>query len=456
MSSLVGIMSMAVRALLAEQGALDATANNISNLNTPGYSRQRPILVEGDPVREASLTFGSGVVLEKVESVRDPILEIRIHSEEQQQSRLDALVSGLSQTELMFSGSAGDIGDSLAKFFNSLQQLSTDPTNIPLRQSVITAANNLASSFRTVVQNVQLQRTNLDLSVVQTVREVNSVTEQIAELNAQITNLENLHQDASAFVDRRNVLIGQLSQLLDVSVIQSDNTITLTTSNGTALVAGQRAFQLDTQADVSGVQHIFAEGTDITANIFRGRLAGLVELRDQKLPNVVSDLDTLAAGLASRINTVHRAGYDLNGIGGGDLFTPPPAGITGAAAGLRVQISDPTLLAASSDLSPGSNGNLAQLLAVRDQAVAAGQSPTEFYATAVFKIGNDVATNSAAQDASSLILQQLENQRSSISGVSLDEEAANLLRYQRAFEAAARVVSTISEVMDTAVNLGRY
>jgi flagellar hook-associated protein 1 FlgK len=164
MSSLVGIMSMAVRALLAEQGALDATANNISNLNTPGYSRQRPVLAEGDPVREASLTFGSGVVLEKVESVRDPILEIRIHSEEQQQSHLDALVSGLSQTELMFSGNTGDIGDSLSKFFNSLQQLSTDPTNVPLRQSVITAANNLASAFRTVVQNVQLQRTNLDLS----------------------------------------------------------------------------------------------------------------------------------------------------------------------------------------------------------------------------------------------------------------------------------------------------
>jgi flagellar hook-associated protein 1 FlgK len=96
------------------------------------------------------------------------------------------------------------------------------------------------------------------------------------------------------------------------------------------------------------------------------------------------------------------------------------------------------------------------LLALRNQPVAAGQSATDYYANMVFKVGNDVATNSAAQDASSLILQQLENQRSSVSGVSLDEEAANLLRYQRAFEAAARVVSTISEVMDTAVNLGRY
>ncbi len=455
MSSLMGIMSMAVRALLAEQGALDATSNNISNLNTPGYSRQRPVLQEGDPVREGSLTFGSGVVLKEVESVRNPILEIRIHAEQQQQSYLETLATGLSQTELMFTGS-GDIGDAISKFFSSVQQLSTDPTSIPLRQGVLTAANNLASTFRTVVRNIQQQRSNLDLGVVQAVREINSITKQIAQLNVQITSLENVHQDASAFVDRRDVLIGQLSELTDVSVIRSDNSITLTTSHGTALVAGERAFQLETQIDASGSQHIYAEGQDITATFLGGTLAGLIEMRDQKLPSVLSGLDVLAAGLATAVNTVHRGGYDLNGVAGTDLFVPPPAGIQGAAGGLQVQISEPAGLAASSDQSAGSNGNLTLLLGIRNQAVVSGQTPLDFYANTVFTIGNDVATTSAAEEASSLILQQLQNQRSSISGVSLDEEAANLLRYQRAFEASARVVSTISEVLDVAVNLGRY
>ncbi len=455
MSSLMGIMSMAVRALLAEQGALDATSNNISNLNTPGYSRQRPVLQEGDPVREGSLTFGSGVVLKEVESVRNPILEIRIHAEQQQQSYLETLATGLSQTELMFTGS-GDIGDAISKFFSSVQQLSTDPTSIPLRQGVLTAANNLASTFRTVVRNIQQQRSNLDLGVVQAVREINSITKQIAQLNVQITSLENVHQDASAFVDRRDVLIGQLSELTDVSVIRSDNSITLTTSHGTALVAGERAFQLETQIDASGSQHIYAEGQDITATFLGGTLAGLIEMRDQKLPSVLSGLDVLAAGLATAVNTVHRGGYDLNGVAGTDLFVPPPAGIQGAAGGLQVQISEPAWLAASSDQSAGSNGNLTLLLGIRNQAVVSGQTPLDFYANTVFTIGNDVATTSAAEEASSLILQQLQNQRSSISGVSLDEEAANLLRYQRAFEASARVVSTISEVLDVAVNLGRY
>jgi flagellar hook-associated protein 1 len=185
-------------------------------------------------------------------------------------------------------------------------------------------------------------------------------------------------------------------------------------------------------------------------------LAGLIEMRDQKLPALLADLDTLAAGVASSFNSAHRGGYDLSGTAGGDFFVPPPAGTQGAAGSFAVQISDPRLLAASSDRSPGSNGNLALLLALRTQSVAAGQSPSDFYANIVFKVGNEVANSSAAQDASNLILQQLQNQRSSISGVSLDEEAANLLRYQTAFEAAARVVSTISEVMDTAVNLGRY
>jgi flagellar hook-associated protein 1 len=456
MASLVGIMSMAVRALLAEQGALDATSNNISNLNTPGYSRQRPVFVQADPVTQGSLTFGNGVALEKLESLRDPILELRIHAEEQQKSHLDALVTGMSQVEVMFSGSSGDIGDRLSKFFNSIQQLSTDPTSVPLRQAVLTAAGNLASAFQTVVHNIQQQRSNLDLSVTQSVRAVNSITEQIAQLNLQIENMENLHQDASAFLDRRNVLMGQLSELLDVSVIRSDNGITLTTSNGTALVAGSRAFPLDTQTDSSGFQHIFAQGNDITAGIIDGRLAGLLEMRDQKLPALLADLDTLAAGVASSFNSGHRGGYDLSGTAGGDFFVPPPAGTQGAAGSFAVQISDPRLLAASSDQSPGSNGNLALLLALRTQSVAAGQSPTDFYANIVFKVGNEVANSSAAQDASNLILQQLQNQRSSVSGVSLDEEAANLLRYQTAFEAAARVVSTISEVMDTAVNLGRY
>jgi flagellar hook-associated protein 1 FlgK len=456
MPDLTTALSIAVRSMLANQGALETTTNNISNANTPGYSRQRAIFVESDPLVVGRLTFGTGVDLERIESVRNPVLDLRIAAETQREGKLDAVVTGMQQVEPMFSGTGGDIADDLSKFFNSLNQLATAPASIPMRQAVLTAADNLANSFRTIAGNLQRQQSNVDLDIGQSIAQINTLTAQIAKLNSEIQSLENIHQDASAFVDQRTEAIRELSGLIDVSVIPTDSGITLTTASGTALAAGAQSFELKTQLGSSGMQHILAAGTDITASLSGGRLAGQLQLRDNSIPSVMSDLDTLAAGLITNLNAAHHAGFDLNGIGGTDLFVAPAVSGVGAAAGMTLNISDPALIAASSDGASGSNGNIAKLTAVRTQAIAGGQNPFDFYANVVFKVGNEVATNSAEQDASNLILQQLQSQRASVSGVSLDEEAANLIRYQKAFEAAARVVTTINELLDAAVNLGRY
>ncbi len=456
MSSLFGTMSIAISGLLAEQGALDITANNVANANTPGFSRQRPVFIEGNAVAQSSLTFGSGVVLESVQSLRDPVLELRLNEETQQHSRLDTMVTALQQIEVMFSGSSGDLGTQITKFFGSLEQLSTNAASVSARQGVLSAAGNLATSFRTTVNHLQAQRSNLDLGVGQMVDQVNLLTTQIAVLNGEISQMENLHQDAGTFIDQRTNLIRQLSELTDVSVVKSDNSITVTTSSGYALVAGERSFAMSSQRDFSGVQHIFSHDSDITTQLTGGSLAGVLAIRDQKIPGLLADLDTLASGLATAVNSAHRMGTDLAGGAGGDFFAAPPAGGLGAAANLSVLITDPSKIAASSDGSPGSNGNLAEMLAVQTQTVAGGQSPTNFYADLVFRIGSDVANGSAERDASDLILRQLEDQRSSLSGVSMDEEAANLIRYERAYEAAARIITTIDEITQTAIQLGRY
>jgi flagellar hook-associated protein 1 FlgK len=457
MSGLFGSLSIAVGALLAEQTAQEVTANNVANSNTPGYSRQRPDFVTKDPLVLGNLVLGTGVLLQKIESLRDPILELRIHEETQQQGSLDAFVSAMQQVEVMFNNqSSGDLGQLFSNFFASLQQLSTDPGSTALRQGVLTTAGNLASGFHTLNNNLQNQRSNLDLNVVQAVTQVNTLTAQIAQLNGQIAGLENVGKEANTFIDQRNELINQLSQLVDVSAIQSDNGLTLTTSNGTALVAATRSFNFATQQDVSGVQHIFAQGVDITGKLTGGKLAGLIQVRDQKIPGLISQLDTLASGFASAINTAHQAGFDLGGNAGGNFFLPPPAGGQGAAAALQVAITDPSLIAASSDGSAGSNGNVLALAAVHDQAVANGQTATDFYSNLVFGVGNDVANGSAEQDASQLVLRQLQDQRGSVSGVSLDEEATNLIQYQRAYEAAGRMVSTVNEMLDVAIHLGQY
>jgi flagellar hook-associated protein 1 len=453
MSTLSATLSIAVGALAAEQSALSETANNVANLNTPGYSRTIPNFVENPPVVLGPLTFGTGVSLGPVTSVRDPILQIRIQQETGQQGHLDALVAGLKQVEAQFSNQGSDIGSQLSALFASLSQLSTDPTSLATRQGVLAAASNLSATFRNTVNSLVSQQKSIDLSVTQAVVQVNTTTQQIAKLNGEIASLQNVGQDASSFVDQRDVLINQLSGLIDVSQIKTESGVTLTTSNGTALVAGNQSFALTTQPDVSGLQRIFAQGNDITGQVNSGELGGLLAVRDQKIPALLSSLDTFAAALANAFNSANAAGFDLNGNAGANIFTPPPAG-QGAAAAMGVAMTDPELIAASSDGSAGSNGNLANFASIHDQGLIASTTPSDYYSGLIFNLGNDIANGSAELQSSQLVLQQLQDQRGSISGVSLDEEAAHMVQYQRAYEAAARMVTTVDQMLYTVIHMG--
>jgi len=452
MSSLLSTMFLATGAMAADQGALEATTNNAANVNTPGYSRQLPILQENPPVVVGKLTFGMGVSLAKLESVRDPILQLSIQQETGQQGALNSFTSALSQAQSLFTAGASDIGSEISNLFSSISQLSTNPSSIALRQGVLTAASNLTSSFNNTASNLSSQRSNLDLNVVQSVQQVNTLTQQIAGLNGQITTLQNLGQEAGTFIDQRDVLINQLSGLIDVSEIKSDSGITLTTSNGTALVSGTRSFALTTQPGASGVQHILSQGNDITSTLTSGALGGLIEVRDQKIPGLLTSLDTLASGLSTAFNSANTTGFDLNGNIGSALFTPVVG--AGSAANIGVAVTDPALIAASSDGSAGSNGNLANFSAIQNQTIIAGTTPTTYYSNIVFSVGNDVSNGTAELQSSQLVLQQLQDQRGSISGVSLDEEAANMTRYQQAYDAAARIVTTVNQMLETVINMG--
>jgi flagellar hook-associated protein 1 FlgK len=453
MSSLNASLATALSGLIAEQGALAATTNNVANVNTPGYSRETPVLVASDPVTVSPLTFGTGVTLQSVQSIRDPILESQIQQQTQGQGQFSALSTALQQTQVNFSTSSGDIGTSISNFFESINQLSTNPADLSLRQGVLTAAGNLAASFNSTADNLSQQRSSLDLSVVQTVGQINQLTQQIAQLNGQVSNLQNVGENAGTFIDQRQQAIDQLSSLVDVSVIPSDNTLTLTTANGAPLVAGQQSFQLQTQTNASGLHDIYSQGNDITSQITSGQLGGTLEARDQQIPAIQSQLDTLASGLATAVNTVQAAGFDLNGIAGTNLFNAPPASGVGAAASLSVAITDPSLIAASSDGSAGSDGNAEAMYALSSQGIIGGQSPTDYYSGVVFNVGNATANAGAEENASGLVLQQLNDQRSSVSGVSLDEEAANMVQYQDAYSASAQVITTINDMMYAVIQM---
>lgn len=455
MSSLTASLATALSGLTADQGAMQATTNNVANVNTPGYSREEAVLVTRDPVVDGSLTFGTGVNLQTIESIRDPILESQIQQETQTQGQLNSLVSALSQIQSNFTTTTGDIGTAISNFFDSVNQLSTSPSDLSVRQEVLTAAGNVASAFNNTANNLTTQRTNLDASVQQTVGQINQITTQIAQLNGQISNLQNAGENPGTFVDQRTQLIDQLSSLVDVSVIPTDNTLTLTTAQGTALVAGQQSFSLSTQTTASGVQDIYAQGSDITSTIVSGQLGGLLQARDQQIPGIENQLDTLAAGLANAVNQVQTTGYDLNGnlATNENLFTPPPASGTGAAASLSVVITDPSQIAASSDGTAGSNGNAEAIYALRNASVVSGQSPTDYYSSIVFNVGSAASNANSEQSASNLVLQQLNDQRASVSGVSLNEEAANMMQYQQAYAASAQVITAINDMMYAVINM---
>ena len=460
MSGLNASLSIALSALSVSQQEMETTSNNVANANTPGYTREVAVTSAGDPVEWGPLSMGTGVVLDKIQSLRDPMLQIQIQQATEQNSSLNASLAQLQQMQTQFAGSTSGIGADISNFFNSLQQLSPDPSDLTLRQGVLNAACTLAADFNTAATSLESQRSNIDQNVVDTVSQVNALTSQIASVDQQIGNLQSINQDPGTLVDQQNQLIQQLSGLIDVQVIPTNQGITLATANGTTLVSGSQSFALSTELETSGasagMNDIMAGSNDITSSLTGGSLAGLIQIRDQEIPSVGTSLDQLASGLSTALNSANAQGYDLENppVKGGNIFSTPPAGGTGAAAAMTVTMTDPSLLAASSDGTTGSNGNLANLSAVADQTVANGQTPIDAYSTLVGQVGSTTSNTSADADASNLILQQLQDQNGSVSGVSLDEEASNLIQYQSAYQAAARVVSTVNLMLLDAVNLG--
>jgi flagellar hook-associated protein 1 FlgK len=447
-------MWIAAEALGADQGAIDATSNNIANQNTPGYTREVPVLTEADPTVEGNITYGDGVVLQQIESIRDQVLQIQIADQTQQQSSAQAQYNALQQVQTPFSDPTQGIGADFTAFFNSISQLSTDPTNMTDRQAVLSAAQTLASDFNSTEQNLDSIQSGLNQSVVQNVTQINTLTQQIAQINVQVGDMQKLVQDPGSLGDQETQLIQQLSQLTNVNEVQTENGLTLTTGNGTPLVVGDQSFALQTTAGPSGMTDISSQGKDITSSLQGGQLGGNLQVRDTVIPGLLSQLDNLASQFATSFNAAQASGYDLNGKAGQALFSDTTG--AGAASNLTVAIADPSLIAASSDPTSGSgsNGNVANLLAVQNQALPSGESPMDAYANLVSQTGTLTDQAQAEVTASTASLNQLNDQLGSVSGVNIDEETTNLMNYQRAYEAAARVVTTVDELTQSVLDMG--
>ena len=452
--SLNASLSIAVQSLQNATGALQATNNNIANSSTPGYSRQVVVMQTAAPTDEGSYSLGNGAVLEGFQSVRNELLQTQIEQQTQSQSGANAQLSSMQQIQPIFTTSTQDIGTQMSALFASISGLATNPSSSASRQSVVSAGQNLATAFNTTSNSLNTQQTGLNTQVTQDVTQINQLTQQIAALNPQIAALKQSGQDGGSVQDQQDQLVLSLSALTDVAATQTESGVTLSTGNGTPLVVGSQSYALHTATGSTGMQNVLdANGNDITATLKSGDLGGTVQMRDQTIPGLVNQLDTLANQFGTAMNAAQAKGFNQSGTAGTNFFTLPST-TAGSAATIKMAITNGSGIAASSDGTTGSAGNLANFTAVQTTAPVGGATPANTYANLVYQVGSLTANANAESTATTASLLQLTNQRNSISGVSIDEESTNLITYQQAYEAAARVVTTIQDLFTVVMAMG--
>jgi flagellar hook-associated protein 1 FlgK len=273
-------------------------------------------------------------------------------------------------------------------------------------------------------------------------------------LNLQIQSTSPT-ADAGTLEDQRQQDLTQLSQYIGFDQTKTENNgLTLTTANGALLVSEGQSYALSTSVVNGNVDVVSAGGQDITPMLSGGFLGGIVQARDQDLPQVSSAVDALAYAIGSAVNTQNAAGVDATGNSGGAIFNLP-ATAPGAASTISVAISDPNAIAAAG-VGEGATGgtNAAALSGLATAGIVSGQTATNFFASLLTTLGSNVSRASQANTTQQASLKQLTTQQSSQSSVSLDQEAANLTQYERSYDAAAKIFTIVDQLMASALNLG--
>lgn len=456
MSSLNATLSMATQSLLAQELELQVTNNNIANANTAGYTRETVTLAQSDPVQEGSVSVGTGVTVNGVQSLGDTLLIMRIQQQTSDESKATAQVNALNEVQTLFPSSGTSVSTALSSFFTSLSALSTNPSNAADRQTVMSNAQSLVQQFNSVSEGLTGTATSLNTTVHTDVTQINQLSSQAANLNQQLIEQTATGHSTGTISDQLNEVESQLASLTNISVIHTAQGDSITTGTGAALVLGNKSYALQTTTGNTGNTAILdSSGTDITSTISSGDLGGSLLVRDSQIPSLLNSLDTLANQFAVAFNEAQAKGYDENGNAGQALFSVPST-IAGSAAALSLATIDNSAIAASSVSgigASGNNGNLANLTALQNVALASGESATTMSSALVYQIGTLTANATADQTAVQTSLASLTGQESSVAGVSIDEESANLLRFQQAYEAAAKVISILQTLFDSTINM---
>ena len=467
MGTINSALSMMTRALDADQEALNVVANNVANANTTGYTEEKPDWQENTPISVGGVLIGDGVTETGATSERDRVLEARLDQQQQMASASSTRLSALNNMQALFtpdsgssSASAGDIGSDITSFFDSFSSLESAPTDNALREQVLSSASTLAGDISSAASSLNGQSAAIDQEASGMVSQVNSLTGAIAQLNLAIESASP-NADAGTLEDQRQQDLSQLSQLVGINQVTTENNgLSVTTTSGQLLVSQGQNFQLTT-GTVNGVTDFFLGGTDITSQLASGggQLGGYLTARDVDIPGALSSLDQLAYSISTTVNAQNNAGTDLNGVTGTPtnplyIFNEP-AQAAGSAAAMSVIMTDPSQVAAAgAGNGTGDNSNAVAMAGLANGLIVNGQTPINYYSNFVSTLGStvlEVQTENTAQNAS---VTQLQTQNNALSSVNLNDEAAAMSTLEKSYQAASQVFTLLNTIMASALNLG--
>lgn len=453
--------------MTAQQVGVEVTGQNLANANNPAYARQRVQLQTSLPTPSSIGMEGTGVEAASIQQVRDQLLDSQIQSESSVGGYWNSQQSALqnAQTQLneflnlnSASGTSSSTTDTqglstqVNNLFNAFQSVATSPTDPSARLGLVNAAQSLASGFNQASQNLSTLNGLLNTSVGNDVASANELLSDIAGLNDQIAKATASGCTANDLVDSREQDLENLSKLVNLQTTTNSNGTVSVSIGGQELVTGNKLTDtLATYDPGNGNLLVQTASSATPLTLSGGSIQGTIDARDGALATLRNGLDTMASSLISQVNGIYQNGYDLNGDKGADFFTGSDAATIGVNQNL---VSDPSQVqAAGVPNATGDNSIALQLAQLGQQSIAALNSQTfsGAYAQDVQNFGyalsnaNDQVTN--YNSVNTMLL----NQRDSVSGVSLEEETANLITYQKAYECSAKLISTVDEMLQTVV-----
>ena len=482
MAGLLNALNSARTSLETNQKSIEIVGNNISNVNTEGYSRQQAVLQPYPSMNFGDFFIGQGVKITNVSREHDVFIDQQIKQKAVDFGLQDALTRPLSELERVFNITDDNISTNIDNFFDSLQELSADPSDLVQRNNVILQGDVLATSFNNTVNELNSISANINDTILSKLDAVNSQIKELADLNDRIYSIEIRGQTANSARDQRDMVAKQLAQTLGAQSHEDPNgMLSVNLPGGLPLVQG--IMPMSISANTSGTDLILqlnAGGVtrDLGVRNLGGEFQGLVDIRDNFIPGLNADLDKLAYEISVQVNLQHQAGGGLDSSTGKLFFNMPPnyvasppgpaptaAEYAGAARNIAVILTDPAQVAAGAaadpgpppgSVAPGDNRNALILSNIGDTYLVGGtDSFNSLYGKITAKVGVESNQNQLSLKGSQDALNQLENFRDGLVGVSLEEEMISLIQYQRGFESSAKFLSTVDEMMTTVLNIRR-